>query len=249
MADSLPGINFGFDELRERMAKFTHRFDDFIAEGRKRVLEERNQFHMSVAELHGKLPRHYSRGNAHQTAEDQKMKKRDIEILTHKASTHTQTLAKEAAETAEMREAITSISGQRDARSAHRDEVRTEITSIQKAIDQRLEAQRHHAQHLSAQARFNNPELDFWTDYLCLRIEGAGAVDRLKFVFTHVDEKNWEREAWFELCTEKRDYEVIGCKPKIESEMVESCLERLNENRDLGTFLKGMRELFVEAMK
>lgn len=53
MADSLPNINFGFDELRERMAKFTDRFDDFIARGRKRVLEERHQFRISVAELQG----------------------------------------------------------------------------------------------------------------------------------------------------------------------------------------------------
>lgn len=53
MADSLPSINFGFDELRDRMAKFTTKFDTFIEEGRKRVLEERNQFRMSVAELKG----------------------------------------------------------------------------------------------------------------------------------------------------------------------------------------------------
>lgn len=55
MADTLPNINFGFDELRERMAKFTDRFDDFIARGRKRVLEERNQFRINVAELQGML--------------------------------------------------------------------------------------------------------------------------------------------------------------------------------------------------
>jgi kinetochore protein Spc25 len=53
MADSLPSINFGFDELRDRMAKFTVKFDNFIEQGRKRVLEERNQFRMNVAELRG----------------------------------------------------------------------------------------------------------------------------------------------------------------------------------------------------
>jgi kinetochore protein Spc25 len=53
MADSLPSINFGFEELRDRMAKFTVKFDNFIEQGRKRVLEERNQFRMNVAELHG----------------------------------------------------------------------------------------------------------------------------------------------------------------------------------------------------
>src|SRR5271154_1256513 len=56
MADSLPSINFGFDELRDRMAKFTEKFDNFIEAGRKRVLEERNQFRMNVAEIHGMIP-------------------------------------------------------------------------------------------------------------------------------------------------------------------------------------------------
>jgi kinetochore protein Spc25 len=53
-ADILPKIDFGFDDLRDRMAKFTLRFDQFIDEGRKRVLEERNQFRSRVAELQGK---------------------------------------------------------------------------------------------------------------------------------------------------------------------------------------------------
>lgn len=63
VADSLPSINFGFDELRDRMARFTARFDEFIERGRKRVLEERNQFAVTVAELQGAnntSPRDYS---------------------------------------------------------------------------------------------------------------------------------------------------------------------------------------------
>lgn len=58
VADSLPSVNFGFDELRDRMAKFTARFDDFIEKGRKRVLEERNSFAVAVAELQG-MRRHH----------------------------------------------------------------------------------------------------------------------------------------------------------------------------------------------
>lgn len=53
MADSLPSVDFGFNDLRERMTAFTHRFDEFIERGRKRVLEERNAFRMNVAELEG----------------------------------------------------------------------------------------------------------------------------------------------------------------------------------------------------
>ena len=233
MADSLPSINFGFGDLRDRMARFTDRFDEFIAKGRKRVLEERNQFRINVAELQ----------------EDQRMKKRDIEILAHKVSTHAQSLNKEAAETAEMQTAIASITSQRDSRAVQRDHLRSEIASTQKAISQRLTAQEQHAAALDAQARFNEPELQFWTDYLCLRIEGAGQADRLKFVFTHIDERDWEREGWFELDIERKDYRVVCVRPKIEGEEVERCLDRVNENRDLGMFLRGMRNLFLVAMK
>lgn len=53
MADMLPSVDLGFNDLRERMAQFTVRFDEFIERGRKRVLEERNAFRMHVAELEG----------------------------------------------------------------------------------------------------------------------------------------------------------------------------------------------------
>ncbi|KAN0112978.1 Chromosome segregation protein Spc25 domain containing protein [Hyaloscypha variabilis] len=233
MADSLPSINFGFDELRDRMAKFTVKFDTFIEQGRKRVLEERNQFRMNVTEL----------------KEDQRMKKRDIEILSQKSSTHQQTLAKEAAETNEMKAAIANLSAQRDTHLATKDNLKQQIEDTQKQIDARLASQRAHAQHLDAQSRFNIPELDFWTSTLGLRIEGAGMNDHLKFVFTHLDDRDWTREAWFELDATKREYEVPYCKPKLEKEQVERVLEKINECRDLRVLLKGMRELFVEAFK
>jgi hypothetical protein len=64
MADQLPSVNFNFEDLRDRMARFTSRFDDFIEKGRKRVLEERNQFRMNVAELQGMPCSHWC-GIAH----------------------------------------------------------------------------------------------------------------------------------------------------------------------------------------
>ncbi|KAI9867179.1 MAG: kinetochore-associated Ndc80 complex subunit spc25 [Trichoglossum hirsutum] len=233
MADSLPSINFGFDELRDRITKFTIKFDSFIEKGRKRVLEERNHFCMNIAELH----------------EDQRMKHKSIEILTLKSNTHAQTLQKEAQETSEMHTAIAAVTMQRDTRAAHRDRLKQQIADTQKLIAQRLEAQQKHAVQLDAQAQFNAPELHFWQEYLCLSIEGAGTADRLKFVYTHVHDRFWEREAWFELGTEKREYEVITCRPKIEASRVEAVVEKLNESRDLAVFLKDMRELFVAVMK
>jgi hypothetical protein len=53
MAATLPSIEFGFESLKDRMAQFTIRFDEFIAHGRRRILEDRNDFAKTMAELKG----------------------------------------------------------------------------------------------------------------------------------------------------------------------------------------------------
>lgn len=177
------------------------------------------------------------------------MRKRDIEITTMKTQSHAQALTKEGAETAEMHTAITTLTQQRDDRLAHRDQLKTQIAELQRAISSRRQAQQSHQKYLNQQSRFNVPELGFWEDNLCLRIEGAGQEDKLKFVFSHLVDGDWEREAWFELCTGSREYQVGRTQPKLERDEVETCVAGLNEGRDLAPFLKAMRSLFVEALK
>lgn len=65
MADTLPSVDFGFNDLREKMAQFTVRFDEFIERGRKRVLEERNAFRMNIAELEGTAMRGHTFDGIH----------------------------------------------------------------------------------------------------------------------------------------------------------------------------------------
>ena len=177
------------------------------------------------------------------------MKHKDIEILAQKSSHHAASLSAQEAETAEMQSAIAAITQQRDSHAQHRDRLKSEIASFNKEIAARRSAQQAFAKEIDAQSRLNVPELDFWETYLGLRIEGAGQVDRLKFVFSNLDDRDWEKEAWFELDTERRDYRVIGCRPKVELGEVENCVERLNESRDLGAFLRGMREILIRVIK
>lgn len=181
------------------------------------------------------------------------MRKKDIDILAQKTSHHTASLSAQNAETAEIHSAIASISKQRDAHASDRDRLNNQIAIVKKQISQRQSAQSQHARQHDAQSRFNIPELDFWETYLGMRVDGCGQDDRLKFIFTNVDEKDWDREAWFELNMEKRDYEVISVRPKLgtgdnEGEL-EAAVERLNETRNLNGFLTQVRALFVRAMK
>ncbi|KAK0809719.1 kinetochore-associated Ndc80 complex subunit spc25 [Friedmanniomyces endolithicus] len=233
MADTLPSIDFGFNDLRERMAQFTVRFDDFIARGQKRVLDERNAFRMSVAELE----------------ESQRHKEHSILALEAQSTAHAHTLAKEAAETAEMHAAIHTLTTQKDAHLTRRDALKTEIADVQTLIKVKREAQTAHQRSLDAQARHNIPELRFWEHCLGLRIEGTGVEDCLRFVFLEVDGREAGRECWFELLMGGREYEVGATKPKLVREEVDEMQERLNEGREQGGFLKGMRGLFVQGFE
>ena len=171
--------------------------------------------------------------------------------LETKSSSHAQTLAKEAAETDEMHEAISALSAQKEEHLARRDRLKADIASIQSTIRQKREAQAVHQRALEAQARHNIPELRFWENCLGLKIEasGFGVEDQLRFVFICVDEKDESKEAWFELQMGSKEYEVTSTKPKLEKDRLEEVVERLNETRELGPFLKAMRGLFVDALK
>ena len=148
-----------------------------------------------------------------------------------------------------MHDAIAAITSQRDAHASHRQRIREDIANVKKQIAARKAAQVSHAQALDKQSLLNTPELSFWENYLGMRIEGAGRVDRLKFVFSNLDERDWKREAWFELDTEKKDYKIITCEPQIDEAELEAHVEQLNDSRDLGLFLKGIRQSFGRVMR
>ena len=175
------------------------------------------------------------------------MRKRDLEILALKKAAHEQTLAKEAQETAEMHSAITSLTSQQEDRLIARDKLNTHLEDAQKEHLAKKEAYQKHVGYLDKQARYNEPELHSWEENLGLRIEGAGKEDRLKFVYTLLDEKDWRREFWFDISLKKRDYEVLACWPNLERDAVDDLLDKLNESRELGPFLKSMRDLFLKV--
>lgn len=148
-----------------------------------------------------------------------------------------------------MQQQIHELDTQRQNHEAHRDHMRSQISSLQKQIYTRRQAQQHHQRQLDTQARHNRPELHFWESHLCMRLEGLGIDDRIKFVFTHVDERDWDRQCCFELNMETRDYQVVAVEPALDDEAIDAVVERLNETRDLASFLKAMRALFVAAVR
>lgn len=149
-----------------------------------------------------------------------------------------------------MHAAIATLTSQKQSHEHHRSALQSEIAATQAAIRQRREAQAAHQRALDAQARHNLPELKFWEDCLGLKIEGAGESggERLRFCFGELG--NERGEGWFEIDTAAVvGFEVVRTEPRLEGEEVEAVVERANEARDLVLLLKGMRGLFVDALR
>jgi kinetochore protein Spc25 len=147
-----------------------------------------------------------------------------------------------------MHAAISALTQQKTSHETHRAALQAEIASTQALIRQRREAQAAHQRALDVQARHNLPELKFWETCLGLRIEGAeDGGERLRFCFEELGPGG--EEGWFEIDTGARDFEVVRTMPRLEGEEVEGVVERANEGRDLVLLLKGMRGLFVDALR
>ena len=141
--------------------------------------------------------------------------------------------------------------------SAQRDRLKSAIAQTQRQIDTKVQAQRDYAAKQDGQSRLNGPELNFWEMYLGCRIEGSGDENKVRVVFVFPPPKTSgsggeDREALFELSvpmTGHGKYEVSYMRPKLEAAKVERVVDRLNATREIGTVLKGMRSLYVEAIK
>lgn len=258
-ANTLPTLHFGFDDLRARMNNFTQRFDDFIEQGRRRVLEERNQFRMRLAQVQGPClpsrriqlhaalaPRRTVVLTTHRLADEQAATHRALAALAAKSAAHDTTLAAHAAEAAEMHAAIDALASTRDAHAIETDKLRASVTAVRAQVHARRAAQREHAAALSQMRAGDAPELERWERALGMRVEAAGLVDRVRFVFDISG-----AEATCELDMAGVGWDVVRCEPPVERERARRVVDEMRngEEEDLGGFLRAMRGLFVGELR
>ncbi|KAF3907263.1 hypothetical protein ABW20_dc0107268 [Dactylellina cionopaga] len=233
IAAQLPTVSFGFDELKERMAKFTMAFDDFIEKRREKSLEARTNYARDLADLN----------------ETQKTVKKNIEHYEQEDIKIAANTEKEIQETAELENEISTIKAQKSTRQAENETLSSQIREQSSAISKKRAKLLEEKRALASQANHNQPELAFWEDYLGLRIEGAGRLDHVRFIYTCLDETDPEREFEIVVSVESRDYEIIGARPKLDEATRARCLETLNETRSIAKFLKSVREEFKKIAK
>ena len=158
-----------------------------------------------------------------------------------------------------------------------RDRLRTAIAHTRRQIDSKLQAQKEYGEKVDRQTGHNGPELTFWEHYLGCRIDGGGDENKVKVTFAFQPPKGGggggggggaksgaapgvggivgtsaEREAEFDLQipdSTSGAFAITYTKPRLENARVARVVEGLNQSRDIATLLKGMRALFVEAVR
>lgn len=73
--------------------------------------------------------------------------------------------------------------------------------------------------------------------------------DTVAFHFTLLDPKNHKRSFDVHLDASKSDIGMSWCRPSLPAGTVKSLMSALNEDRDLGAFVKGIRAAFVELVE
>ena len=211
-----------------------------------------------VRQTHDNVHQHFE--SNHLFVEEQKSTSTQMATLQSALSTHEHILAREQAEKNEMHGQISKLEAHQSNQSAARDRLKNAIAQTQRQIEVKLQAQREYSQKMDGQIRLNGPELNFWETYLGCRIEGTGDENTVRVAFVFPPAKGTksggghgqDMEAMLDLQipeTTSGKYRVVLTKPKLDSSQVSKVVERLNTSREIGTLLKGMRGLFVEALK
>ena len=85
------------------------------------------------------------------------------------------------------------------------------------------------------------PELKAYQDFLGLNIAGVRS-DEMKFSFSCIDAKNWDREFWF-VVNVSEVYRVVECEPFLPQ--MKQLEDKLNRDQDFYSFVLAMRQAFV----
>lgn len=103
--------------------------------------------------------------------------------------------------------------------------------------------QRKEREILNKQIALINPELFFWEQTLGLRIEGV-QEDVLRFVFTNIDDNDFDRSFSCTLDLSQHDYKIIKCNPDLGKHILDPIIKNLNKSRKINVFLKQLWKAF-----
>ncbi|RKO82859.1 chromosome segregation protein Spc25-domain-containing protein [Blyttiomyces helicus] len=218
------------DKMHRSCVEFQARFDEWFAM-KKRALAEDKAAHLK---------------KCHEIKETQAQLKKQIELQNAKVLELQITCEKEGEEVA----AANSEREELKLSSEERVEQKMELLAQRRELARELHRRKEELQRKrQAQLDKHNelePELQGFVQHLALELK-CPEPDVVQFIFTHVNERNWEKEYSFSVDFSTRTYRVTSCVPILPN--LDRLLAWVNTSRDFYSFLKEMRKEFAEYAK
>ncbi|GJJ68905.1 kinetochore protein Spc25, fungi type [Entomortierella parvispora] len=157
-----------------------------------------------------------------------------------------QALRKEKMEAQNMARAIQDLSIRHEEMKQIQESLQEQVIILRREVKAKREAKIAQKKALDEQVLKNRPELASYESVLSMRIVGV-KEDHIAFVFTRINERDWEQEFSFTIDVSNVDYAVYDCSPLLPD--LESLVRYLNDTRDFYGFLKKARKAFQEVAK
>ncbi|KAG0249252.1 kinetochore-associated Ndc80 complex subunit spc25 [Mortierella polycephala] len=152
-------------------------------------------------------------------------------------------LDKEKEEASNMTKTVQQLSARYEELRQTRSHLENQIIALQKEVTAKRDAKIALKKALDEQMMKNKPELAAYEATLGLRIVGV-KEDHIGFVFTRLNELDWDKEYSITIDVSQYDFAVSECTPNLPE--LSSLLQHLNETRDFYGFLKRARKAFKD---
>ncbi|EPX71194.1 kinetochore protein Spc25 [Schizosaccharomyces octosporus yFS286] len=227
---NFPELELNYNDLKSKISNFNSIFDRFLQDERKQLLNNKNEHLKKLSNVY----------------ENQKNIEKTLDHLQAREQTYNELLEKERVEREATEQEIQTIQGKVEAMQKRKQTVLDEIERSRAVLTTKQQTKEELESSKRKQEQLNMPELQFWQDYLGLRMEGVHE-EVIRFVFTNIDEKNWDRPFSFQINLSHIDYEVTHCRPLLPT--LDNLVHKLNQSRDFYQFLRDIRKGFVNYHK
>ncbi|KAG0168587.1 hypothetical protein DFQ28_004713 [Apophysomyces sp. BC1034] len=180
-----------------------------------------------------------------QLLESQEELERQIEIITNQISEEGQKLSIKQEHARKLEKEAEMLKQNHQITTARIQQAKAERDAAKEKLRRKQADKENMRRRHIMESRNSETELAALIDITRLRISSPG-VDRTKFEFTHVDERDLDKVYYVILdIAPDRVYSVSGCVPEVPT--IQELVDQLNKYRDLPKFIKLIRNAFCNS--
>ncbi|KAF9959500.1 kinetochore-associated Ndc80 complex subunit spc25 [Mortierella alpina] len=226
----LPLPQFDSDEMHAHAAAFTNEFNSYTQKTKAKITESSEQWDRETAELQ----------------EHDRALREDLKVATLQEAALAKALNREKEEAGNMSKTIQQLSARREEMRQMQASLESQVSLLRREVKAKREAKFAQKKALDEQILKNKPEVSCYESVLAMRIVGV-QEDRIEFVFTRINEQDWDQEFAITIDVSQYDYSASECAPTLPE--LPSLVRYLNDTRDLYGFLKRVRKGFKDLCK